>query len=48
MAVDPVQFLIDQVTRVLQAMQWRVVRSDTSGSDIELTIRRPKPPGAAL
>lgn len=36
------QLRISQIRNVLQAMGWEIVATDTRGSDILLTISRPK------
>lgn len=43
MAVDPTRLQIDQLTRVIEAMGWKVTRSDLTGAEIVLEIKKPKP-----
>lgn len=46
MSIDPNQFAIDQVRQVLQAMGWRITKTDLEGVDVVVTIARPKDQGA--
>ena len=43
MAIDPVWFMIEQITRILLGMGWRVVATATEGPMIRITIEKQKP-----
>lgn len=43
MAVDPIWFMIEQITRILQGLGWTVVATDTSGPMARITAEKPKP-----
>ena len=42
MAIDPVWFAIEQITRILQGLGWTVVATDTQGPTMRITIEKPK------
>ena len=46
MAIDPVWFAIEQITRILQGLGWSVVATEAEGPIIRITIEKPKPFGA--
>lgn len=46
MAIDPVWFMVEQITRILQGMGWRVIATDTEGPAVRITIEKQKPFGA--
>jgi hypothetical protein len=39
---DEVQFAIDQISRVLESMGWKVVAMDIATPNVILTIQKPK------
>lgn len=43
MAIDPVWFTIEQITRILQGLGWVVIATDTQGELITITIQKKKP-----
>lgn len=45
MAIDPVWFTIEQITRILRGMGWMVVATNTEGPTIKITIEKQKPFG---
>lgn len=42
MQLDPVWFAVEQIRRVLESMEWKVVAQDITGDVVRLTIEKPK------
>ena len=42
MQLDPVWFAVEQIRRVLESMEWKIVAQDTAGPVVRLTVEKPK------
>jgi len=42
MAIDIIQFQIEQITRILSSIGWKVISTSTEGPTIKITIEAEK------
>jgi len=42
MAIDPIWFAIEQTSRVVKSLGWEVVKTDTTGDTVDITISKKK------
>jgi len=42
MPLDPEWFAVEQLRRVLESLGWKIIAQDTAGTNVTVTIQKPK------